>query len=268
MARIAGIDIPARSGWRSPSRTLRPADGTAVRRPGFAHQGLGAHRRRGRGIRTYVDENVRIEGDLRRDVQQDIKRHRDRVLPGHPPPSRPAGPHSARTPTPHPQGPQAHRRQQEEGCEEVTRWRSQSQPDGDSAAADRKNVTTGVVHIKGSFNNTIVSITDTEGNVIAWASSGERSSSSRSSRKLLGGRRGAVRRPAPGCRAGRPVDQPHGARSARTAPQPKGAGLKGPGSGRDTAVAFDPEHRHRGHLVHPKDVTPVQEKQKARHLRS
>ncbi|MEI7756960.1 MAG: 30S ribosomal protein S11, partial [bacterium] len=30
---------------------------------------------------------------------------------------------------------------------------------------DRKNITTGVVHIKSSFNNTIVSITDTEGNV-------------------------------------------------------------------------------------------------------
>ncbi len=37
---------------------------------------------------------------------------------------------------------------------------------------DRKTVTTGVVHIKSSFNNTIVSITDTEGNVISWASSG------------------------------------------------------------------------------------------------
>jgi len=37
---------------------------------------------------------------------------------------------------------------------------------------ERKNVTTGVVHIKSSFNNTIVSITDTEGNVLAWASSG------------------------------------------------------------------------------------------------
>ena len=36
---------------------------------------------------------------------------------------------------------------------------------------DRKNVSTGIVHIKSSFNNTIVSITDTEGNVIAWASS-------------------------------------------------------------------------------------------------
>ena len=37
---------------------------------------------------------------------------------------------------------------------------------------ERKNVTSGVVHIKSSFNNTIVSITDSEGNVIAWASSG------------------------------------------------------------------------------------------------
>jgi len=31
---------------------------------------------------------------------------------------------------------------------------------------ERKNVSTGVVHIKSSFNNTIVSITDAQGNVI------------------------------------------------------------------------------------------------------
>ncbi len=37
---------------------------------------------------------------------------------------------------------------------------------------ERKNVAYGVVHIKSSFNNTIVTITDTQGNVIAWASSG------------------------------------------------------------------------------------------------
>ena len=37
---------------------------------------------------------------------------------------------------------------------------------------ERKNVAYGVAHIKSSFNNTIVSITDTEGNVISWASSG------------------------------------------------------------------------------------------------
>ena len=37
---------------------------------------------------------------------------------------------------------------------------------------ERKNVTHGVAHIKSSFNNTIVSITDHEGNVLAWASAG------------------------------------------------------------------------------------------------
>ena len=37
---------------------------------------------------------------------------------------------------------------------------------------ERKNVTYGVAHIKSSFNNTIVSIADQEGNVISWASAG------------------------------------------------------------------------------------------------
>ena len=37
---------------------------------------------------------------------------------------------------------------------------------------ERKNITYAVAHIKSSFNNTIVSITDHEGNVIAWASAG------------------------------------------------------------------------------------------------
>ena len=37
---------------------------------------------------------------------------------------------------------------------------------------ERKNVAHGVAHIKSSFNNTIVSIADHEGNVIAWASAG------------------------------------------------------------------------------------------------
>ena len=37
---------------------------------------------------------------------------------------------------------------------------------------ERKNVAYGVAHIKSSFNNTIVSISDLEGNVLAWASAG------------------------------------------------------------------------------------------------
>ena len=37
---------------------------------------------------------------------------------------------------------------------------------------EKKNVAHGHAHIKSTFNNTIVSITDPSGNVIAWASSG------------------------------------------------------------------------------------------------
>ncbi|MCB0332342.1 MAG: 30S ribosomal protein S11 [Bdellovibrionales bacterium] len=36
----------------------------------------------------------------------------------------------------------------------------------------KKNVPTGVAHIYSTFNNTVVSITDPQGNVVAWSSSG------------------------------------------------------------------------------------------------
>ncbi|MCD6364037.1 MAG: 30S ribosomal protein S11 [Synergistetes bacterium] len=37
---------------------------------------------------------------------------------------------------------------------------------------EKKNVPSGVAHIKATFNNTIVTITDKEGNVLCWASGG------------------------------------------------------------------------------------------------
>ena len=37
---------------------------------------------------------------------------------------------------------------------------------------ERKNVPYGVAHIKSSFNNTIIAISDHEGNVLSWASAG------------------------------------------------------------------------------------------------
>lgn len=36
----------------------------------------------------------------------------------------------------------------------------------------KKNIPSGIVHIKASFNNTIVTISDKQGNTIAWASAG------------------------------------------------------------------------------------------------
>ncbi len=38
----------------------------------------------------------------------------------------------------------------------------------------RKNISSGIVHIQSTFNNTIVTITDIVGNVIAWSSAGTR----------------------------------------------------------------------------------------------
>jgi small subunit ribosomal protein S11 len=37
---------------------------------------------------------------------------------------------------------------------------------------ERKNITSGVVHVNASFNNTMITITDAQGNTIAWSSSG------------------------------------------------------------------------------------------------
>ena len=37
---------------------------------------------------------------------------------------------------------------------------------------ERKNIESGVAHIKSTFNNTVVTITDTKGNTLSWASAG------------------------------------------------------------------------------------------------
>jgi small subunit ribosomal protein S11 len=37
---------------------------------------------------------------------------------------------------------------------------------------ERKNITAGVAHVNATFNNTVVTITDAQGNTIAWSSSG------------------------------------------------------------------------------------------------
>ncbi len=39
---------------------------------------------------------------------------------------------------------------------------------------ERKNITSGVAHVSATFNNTIITITDDQGNTIAWASAGSR----------------------------------------------------------------------------------------------
>ena len=83
-----------------------------------------------------------------------------------------------------------------------------------------KNISVGQAHIKSTFNNTIVSITDTTGAVIAWASSGEVGfKGSRKSTPFaaqLAAEQAAKRA------------QDHGMRKVDV--------VKGPGSGRETAI--------------------------------
>ena len=43
---------------------------------------------------------------------------------------------------------------------------------GSRKKKERKNIQNGIAHIQSTFNNTIITITDMSGNVIAWSSSG------------------------------------------------------------------------------------------------
>jgi small subunit ribosomal protein S11 len=45
-------------------------------------------------------------------------------------------------------------------------------PSGGRKKKERKNIPAGVAHIKATFNNTLVTITDPGGNVVAWSSAG------------------------------------------------------------------------------------------------
>ena len=105
---------------------------------------------------------------------------------------------------------------------------------------ERKNVAFGVVHIKSSFNNTIVSISDAEGNVLAWASSGN--VGFKGSRKSTPY---AAQLAAETC-AKRAME--HGVRRVDVM-------VKGPGSGRETAIRSIMQTGIE--VAGIKDVTPV-----------
>ena len=85
----------------------------------------------------------------------------------------------------------------------------------------RKNISTGIVHIKASFNNTNVTVTDVQGRVIAWATSG------------ICGFKGARKSTpyAAGLAAKNAIDKAkdHGLRTVTVQ-------VKGPGTGRESAI--------------------------------
>ena len=87
--------------------------------------------------------------------------------------------------------------------------------------AERKNIAVGQAHIRSTFNNTIISITDPQGNVIAWQSAG--TVGFKGSRKSTPF---AAQMAAEACAK---MAQAHGVRKVSVF-------VKGPGSGRETAV--------------------------------
>ncbi|MBM3660312.1 MAG: 30S ribosomal protein S11 [Actinobacteria bacterium] len=105
---------------------------------------------------------------------------------------------------------------------------------------ERKNVAYGIAHIKSSFNNTIITITDQQGNTIAWASAGN-----------VGFKGSRKSTPFAAQLAAETVAKramEHGVRKVDVM-------VKGPGSGRETAIRTI---QNTGiEVVGIKDVTPI-----------
>jgi small subunit ribosomal protein S11 len=86
---------------------------------------------------------------------------------------------------------------------------------------ERKNIPVGVAHIKASFNNTLITITDPTGNTISWASAGNVN--------FKGSRKGTPFAAQVAADKASRLAQDHGLRRVDVL-------VRGPGSGRETAI--------------------------------
>jgi small subunit ribosomal protein S11 len=104
----------------------------------------------------------------------------------------------------------------------------------------RKNIQSGIAHIQSTFNNTIVTITDVQGNAISWSSAG--SMGFKGSRKST-----PFAAQLAAEEAGR-LAKEHGVRAL-------GVFVNGPGAGREAALRA--LHTSGFKITHIRDVTPV-----------
>ena len=86
---------------------------------------------------------------------------------------------------------------------------------------ERKNITTGVAHVSATFNNTIITITDDQGNTIAWASAG--------SEGFKGSRKSTPYAAQMAAESAGRKAQEHGMQTLEVE-------VRGPGSGRESAL--------------------------------
>ena len=104
----------------------------------------------------------------------------------------------------------------------------------------KKNIPTGIVHIQATFNNTIVNITDPNGNTVSWCSAGVRGF--KGSRKSTPFAAQLVAEEA----ARKAMD--HGMKAV-------GVNVKGPGAGRESALRAIANSGLK--ITHIRDVTPI-----------
>ena len=145
-------------------------------------------------LRDYIQANIKVEGDLHREVSQNVKRL------------------------------------MEIGCYRGLRHRRGLPVRGQRThtnartrikRSERKNIAVGAAHIKSTFNNTIVSITDPQGNVISWQSAGTVG--------FKGSRKSTPFAAQMAAEAAAKTAMEHGLRKISVF-------VKGPGSGRETAI--------------------------------
>ena len=105
---------------------------------------------------------------------------------------------------------------------------------------EKKNIERGAAHIRSSFNNTLVLITDTQGNAISWSSAG--------SLGYRGSRKSTPFAAQMASEAAAKAAMEHGLKTVEVY-------VKGPGSGRESAIR---ELASVGlQIVSIKDVTPI-----------
>lgn len=113
-------------------------------------------------------------------------------------------------------------------------------PKRKSGKKERKHVSTGIVHIHSSFNNTIVTITDPQGNVLAWSSAGNMG--------FKGSRKSTPFAAQMAADASAKRAMEHGVRQVEVC-------VKGPGAGRESAIRSLQAAGLEITVI--KDVTPV-----------
>lgn len=105
---------------------------------------------------------------------------------------------------------------------------------------ERKNVPSGVAHIRSTFNNTIVTISDRQGNVISWASAGHMG--------FKGSRKSTPFAAGLAAESAAKAAMEHGMREVEVY-------VKGPGAGREAAIRSLQAAGLDVNMI--KDVTPI-----------